>query len=152
MTVADAPHNYGRVNPSPALSAGQWLALVVGLAFTAIGLAGFFVTGLARFAADRGDSLLGFEVNPLHNLVHLALGIAGLAMWRRPSRAFAYGAILAAVYLPAFLYGIVAIYKEWDVLAVNWPDNLLHLGTGLAGIAIAARVEWDRRRAGPLRY
>ena len=150
--LSDVRHDYGLVNPSRATSPGQWLALLVGLVFTAVGIAGFVVTGFDRFASHEGERLLGFEVNPLHNVVHLILGLGGLWTWARPARALAYGVVLAVVYLGAFLYGLVAVGEEWDVLSLNSADNLLHLGTGLAGVVITGVVESHRRKAGPLRY
>ena len=150
--MAEVRHDYGLTNPAPATSPGQWLALLVGLVFAAVGVAGFVVTGFDRFASHEGERLLGFEVNPLHNIVHLGLGLGGLWAWSRPARASAYGVVLAVVYLGAFVYGLVALGKDWDVLALNAADNVLHLGTGLAGIAITAAVERHRRDAGPLRY
>lgn len=150
--MSEVRHDYSLVNPSPASSLGQWLALVIGFAFTGAGIAGFVVTGFDQFASQEGESLLGLEVNPLHNVVHLTLGLGGLWAWSRPARAYAYGVALAAIYLPMFLYGLVAMGEVWDVLSINTADNLLHLGTGLAGIAIAASVNHDRETAGPLRY
>ncbi|MGH3860886.1 DUF4383 domain-containing protein [Actinokineospora sp.] len=51
---------------------------VVGYAFGAvyllIGLVGFALTAGTGFAATSGPHLLFFEINPLHNLVHLAIG------------------------------------------------------------------------------
>ena len=150
--MAEVRHDYGLVNPARATSPGQWLALLVALVFTGVGIAGFVVTGFDRFASHEGERLLGFEVNPLHNVVHLGLGLAGLWAWSRPARASIYGIVLAAVYLPTFLYGLVATGEDWDVLALNAADNLLHLGTGALGLAIAGAVEQHRRKAGPLRY
>src|SRR5215216_1726787 len=76
----------------------QLLALAIGAVYTLIGLLGFFVTGFDNFAAETDKTLLGFEINPLHNLVHLAIGLAGLAMWRRLDTARLYGFLLAAGY------------------------------------------------------
>ena len=61
----------------------QLLALAIGAVYTLIGILGFLVTGFDNFAAETDKTLLGFEINPLHNLVHLAIGLAGLALWRR---------------------------------------------------------------------
>ena len=69
----------------------QLLALIIGAVYTLIGIAGFFVTGFEHFAAETDKTLLGFEINPLHNIVHLAIGLAGLAMWRQLDTARAYG-------------------------------------------------------------
>ena len=65
----------------------QLLALAIGAVYTLIGILGFFITGFENFAAETDKTLLGFEINPLHNLVHLAIGLAGLAPgggWTRP--------------------------------------------------------------------
>jgi hypothetical protein len=108
----------------------QLLALAIGAVYTLIGILGFLVTGFENFAAETDKTLLGFEINPLHNLVHLAIGLAGLAMWRRLDTARAYGWLLAAGYGLTFLY-------------LNGPDNGLHLVSTLAGLAIAL---WPARR------
>src|SRR5215210_4989237 len=50
--------------------------------WTLLGVIGFFVTGFDDFAAHTGESLLGFMINPLHNIVHLVIGVAGLLMGR----------------------------------------------------------------------
>jgi uncharacterized membrane protein YuzA (DUF378 family) len=45
-----------------------------------IGLLGFFVTGFENFASETNETLLGFEINPLHNIVHVVIGAAGIAL------------------------------------------------------------------------
>ena len=65
----------------------QLLALAIGVIYTLVGVGGFAVTGFDEFASVTGETLLGFEINPLHNLVQLVIGLAGLAMWRRLDRA-----------------------------------------------------------------
>jgi hypothetical protein len=64
----------------------QLLALVIGAVYTLVGVAGFFVTGFEDFAAETDKTLLGFEINPLHNLVHLAIGLASLAIALWPAQ------------------------------------------------------------------
>jgi len=64
----------------------QWFALIVGAVFVLVGLAGFAITGFDNFAShDTMEHLLIFEINPLHNIVHLAW-----ACW--PSRSAGAGA------------------------------------------------------------
>ncbi|HEV2766820.1 MAG TPA: DUF4383 domain-containing protein, partial [Acidimicrobiales bacterium] len=88
-------------------SPSQYLALIVGLVFTVAGIAGFFVTGLDIasfedfFARDTDQYLLGLEVNPAHNVVHLLLGLAGLALGMSKAGARAYGALLFVGYTAA---------------------------------------------------
>jgi ABC-type transport system involved in multi-copper enzyme maturation permease subunit len=116
----------------------QLLALAIGVVYTLVGIAGFFVTGFDNFAAETDKTLLGFEVNPLHNIVHLAIGLAGLALWRRLDTARTYGWLLAAGYGLAFLYGLVAAgNRDINFLSLNGADNILHLVSALAGVAIA---------------
>jgi ABC-type transport system involved in multi-copper enzyme maturation permease subunit len=116
----------------------QLLALAIGAVYTLIGVAGFFVTGFDNFAAETDKTLLGFEVNPLHNIVHLAIGLAGLALWRRLDTARTYGWLLAAGYGLAFIYGLFAAgNRDINFLSLNGADNILHLVSALAGVAIA---------------
>jgi hypothetical protein len=79
-----------------ARHSSQGLTLLIGAVYTLVGLLGFVVTGVGDFAAGTDKVLLGFELNPLHNLVHLLIGLAGLTMWRRLDTA--YGWLLLAGY------------------------------------------------------
>ena len=116
----------------------QKLALLVGAAYTLAGLAGFLVTGFDDFAEVTGETLLGLEVNPLHNIVHLAIGIAGLVMARRLDTTRAYGWLLFVGYGATFVYGLFAVDDDdINLLSINNPDNVLHLVSALAGLAIA---------------
>jgi hypothetical protein len=42
--------------------------------YVAIGVIGLFVTGFDNWVRNTPDELVGFSINPLHNLVHLAIG------------------------------------------------------------------------------
>ena len=122
----------------------QLLTLAIGAVYTLVGVLGFLVTGFDEFAAETDKTLLGFELNPLHNLVHLAIGIAGLVMWRRLDTARIYGWLLAAGYGAVFVYGLVAAgNSDINFLSINGADNGLHLASALAGLAIAL---WPARR------
>src|SRR5512143_2046294 len=66
---------------APASHPARTLAIVVAAVYLAVGIVGFLVTGFDRFAAVTGEKLLGiFELNPLHNLVHIVVGVRGLAL------------------------------------------------------------------------
>jgi hypothetical protein len=122
----------------------QLLALAIGAVYAAIGILGFLVTGFDNFAAETDKTLLGFEINPLHNLVHLAIGLAGLALWRRLDTARAYGWLLAAGYGLTFIYGLFAAgNSDINFLSLNSADNVLHLLSAAAGLAIAL---WPAQR------
>lgn len=139
---------------SPGSSAdrhpAQWLALVIGVVYVLVGLVGFAVTGFDGFAEPDGELLLGFEVNPLHNIVHLLIGAAGLALWNRLDRARVYGWLLAIGYGATFVYGLFVANSDdpANFLAINQADNWLHAASALAGLAIAL---WPAtRRARPV--
>src|SRR3954470_2617886 len=130
--------------PRAQLSIAQWLALATSLVFIVVGVAGFFVPGFNDFAShDTMKELLIFEVNPLHNIVHLVLGLIGLALFRQVRGALTYGIIVAVAYGGAFIYGLIALGQEWDVLSLNAEDNWLHLGLTVLGIAIAAVAAYE---------
>lgn len=116
------------------------LALIVGILFTIIGLAGFAVTGFDQFAQRTGETLLGFEINPLHNIVHLILGVLGLVMWSRLSWARAYGWLLVVGYGAVLIWGLFSANRDetdGNLLSLNTADNWLHAATVVVGLIIA---------------
>jgi hypothetical protein len=136
-----------RRDPAASRHPSQLLALAIGAVYTAVGILGFLVTGLEDFASETDKTLLGFEVNPLHNLVHLAIGLAGLALWRRLDTARLYGWLLAIGYGATFVYGVLAAgNSDINFLSINGADNGLHLVSALAGVAIAL---WPAQRTVP---
>jgi len=137
-----------------ATGRGKTIPEILGLAFGAIyllvGIVGFFVTGFDDFFAhDTGETLLGFEINGMHNVVHILIGVAGLVLSRTLAGARTYGWLLAVGYGAAFVYGLLAINKDWDFLSINAADNVLHILTALVGLVIAllpVRNAVDSRR------
>ena len=116
----------------------QLLALIIGAVYLLVGIVGFFVTGFDDFFGhDTNETILGFEVNPFHNVVHILIGAAGLALARTLAGARTYGWLLAVGYGATFVYGLFAVGQTWDFLSLNWADNWLHLVSALAGLAVA---------------
>jgi hypothetical protein len=127
-----------------SLAPSQWLGLVTAVIFVAVGVAGFFVTGFDDFAEHNTEEhLLGFEVNPLHNIVHLALGLIGLALIWKLRGALTYGLIVLIGYGAALIYGLAAVGEDWDFLSLNTADNWLHLALAVLGLVIAALAYRD---------
>src|SRR3712207_9485406 len=122
-------------------TAGRTVPEILGLAFGAIyllvGIVGFFVTGFDNFAGHTDETLIVFDINPLHNVVHILIGVAGLVLSRTLAGARTYGWLLAIGYGAAFIYGLIATDKDWDFLSLNWADNFLHLATAVVGLVIA---------------
>jgi hypothetical protein len=131
-------------SPRPGTSSGrslnQTLALAFGGVYALVGLAGFLVTGDVPFVGERGSSLLGFDVNGLHNLVHLAIGVALLAASRTLASARAANLAIGATYLVLGLLGPVLNDSAVDIIGLNGADHVLHLLSGalLTGVALLA--------------
>lgn len=131
-----ATRNDGHRGDTPA----TLFAKVFGAVYLLIGLVGFAVTGFDNwFGTDTGETLLWFELNPFHNVVHLAIGAALLAGARRPASARAIATIVGVAYALVGIVGFWALGEEWNILSLNQPDNWLHIGTAiLALLAVAA--------------
>ncbi|HYH26208.1 MAG TPA: DUF4383 domain-containing protein [Blastococcus sp.] len=116
----------------------QALALAFGVIYLLVGIVGFFITGFSDFFAhNTEEKLLIFEINGMHNVVHIVVGLAGIALSRTLAGARTYGWLLAIGYGAAFVYGLIAIGKDWDFLSINGADNVLHLLTAVVGLAMA---------------
>ena len=113
------------------------LALAFGAIYLLIGIIGFFITGFENFFSHTDRTLLGFEINGMHNVVHILIGVAGLVLARTLAGARTYGWLLAVGYGAAFVYGLIAIGQDWDFLNINAADNVLHILTAIVGLAIA---------------
>jgi hypothetical protein len=111
-------------------------AQVFGAVYVVVGLLGFVVTGFSQFAATSGDKLILFGVNPLHNLVHVAVGAAWLAASRTETGARVVSALIGAVYLVVGVVGLFLVggSSELNILNLNQPDNLLHFASALAAL------------------
>jgi uncharacterized protein DUF4383 len=94
------------------------LYLLLGGVLVLVGLAGFVLP----------SPLLGlFEVNALHNIVHLATGgLTLLAATQGIGAMRMWGKILGAAYLVVGIAGFVSP-DVFGMMHVNAPDNLLHL-------------------------
>jgi hypothetical protein len=130
-------------------------ARLVGAVFLLVGILGF-IPGITSnyddmtFASHEGASLLGiFDVNVLHNIVHLTFGVLGLvAASRGLGRTYLLGG--GAVYLVVWVYGLVVdLGSSANIIALNTADNWLHLGlgVGMIGLGLLAGRHAARRPA-----
>lgn len=138
-----------RRSRTPQAAWPQAVAVLVGILFTILGVIGFAASGLDGFAAHGVPSrLFGLAVNPLQNLLHLALGAAGIVLSGRLPRARVYGWVLAIGLGALFGYGVlVSRVPSWDVLNLNWATNWLHLVFALVGFLIAVGPARVRQRS-----
>jgi hypothetical protein len=115
---------------------------VFGAVYLLVGAAGFAVTGGVDFAATQGKALVIFDVNPLHNYVHLGVG-ALLLLGALIGLIASKGAniLVGVVYLLVGLAGLFLVNSTYNILAINLADNGLHIVTGLLALVIGLRPE-----------
>ena len=125
-------------------------ALVVGIIYLVIGIAGF-IPGLVQgrdysaqgLAVDAGSgALLGlFPVNVVHHLVHLLVGVLGIAAYRAFDTARLYARGLAIVYGVLAVMGLISaanLHTMFGLTPLFSHDVWLHAGTAI----IAAYFGW----------
>jgi Domain of unknown function (DUF4383) len=123
------------MNRSDARTPAQLYALLFGITLLAVGILGF----IADSSFDTGSNVQGsdfiiFEVNGWHNLVHIASGIAGIALSRRADSARLFALGFGAVYLVVTIWGFADGNDVLGLIPVDAADNVLHLAIALLGI------------------
>lgn len=130
---------------SGSRTVNQTVALVFGVIYTLVGIAGFFVS--ETFAEQTDNNLLGlFQVNHLHNIVHLLIGLALIAASRRLDTAKGANLAIGATYLLLGILGWFIQDTAVDVIALNEADHLLHLASGALLLAVALLADKARSR------
>lgn len=96
---------------------------ILGVVFLAIGVLGFV-----------SDPLLGiFEVDALHNIIHILSGaLALVAVSMGASAMTTYSRVFGIVYALVAVLGFVSGTTVLGLIAVNLADNLLHLVLAVA--------------------
>lgn len=127
---------------------------MVGVAFLLIGILGFIPGATTNYdelgliGPDSQALLLGlFTVSVVHNIVHLAFGVAGLLAAARAAASVAFLIGGGLLYGVVFVYGLfVERGSDLDILPVNDADNVLHIGLtvgmvllGVVGAALLRR-------------
>jgi hypothetical protein len=118
-------------------SPNRLLATVFGAVYLLVGVLGFFVTSGIGFFATEGRNLIIFEVNPLHNIIHLAIGAALLISGLGSVQAAkATNSTIGAVYLLVGIVGLFLAGSSLNIIALNGADNVLHLASALVLLAV----------------
>ena len=117
----------------------QLYALIFGAIYLLVGLVGFAFTGFDNFATVSDDKLLFFPINPLHNLVHIAIGAVLLAASSKHETAKTMSLVVGVVLLLVALIGFIETPEkvlEWLNIfeGTSSADNFLHLLTGAAAV------------------
>ena len=128
-------------------SINSMVALGFGILYALVGLAGFLVSGDVPFVGERGEPLIVFDVNGLHNIVHLLIGVALIAASRRTASARGATLAIGGTYLVLGLLGPVVNDTAVDVIGLNGADHVLHLVSGAALLAVGLLAD-KRSRTG----
>ncbi len=115
-------------------SPAQMFALAFGAVYLLVGIVGFAVTGFDNFASDVDPgTLIIFDLNPLHNIVHIAIGAAWLGAASTHAAAKSANLGIGVVYLLVGVLGLGGILVG-ELIANNPADTGLHLVTGLLAV------------------
>jgi hypothetical protein len=119
----------------------QTVALVFGAIYLAVGIIGFLPFLGGSFTLTN-HALLGlFQINLLHNLVHVVIGIAGLAAVTSLPNSRRFCQVVGVILL---LLGVLGVFvaSPLGLLYIGQLDIPLHLVTGavLAYFGFAATV------------
>jgi len=113
----------------------QKIAMVFGVVMLVVGLLGF-VPGITT--AD--GHLLGiFEVDTLHNIVHILTGILALVFMKKNAKMFFK--VFGVVYLLVTIVGFVMGGNILGLFMVNMADNVLHLIIAALALFIGFKKE-----------
>lgn len=129
-------------------SPNKLLATIFGAVYLLVGLAGFAVTSGIGFFATEGANLIIFAVNPLHNIIHLAIGAALLAAGLKSvPAARSVNTTVGAVYLLVGILGLFLLDSAANIIALNGADNVLHLASAilLLGVGLSQDKKTTRR-------
>ena len=134
----------GENDPVERIGYTRLYATSAGTALVLVGLFGLLENAEFEFP-ELYSELLGFyAVNGWANVLHIAVGLLGLAMARRLSRPYAL--IAAILFIGLGVWGILA--PNSDLLLTKLPAerwvNLINLGFGFAALACLVAGYWDR--------
>src|SRR4051812_35795020 len=136
MTAQTVPARGGIRTWTPA----QRFALIFGAVYVVVGLAGFAVTGLHDFTGMHHDKLVIFSVNPAHNVIHLALGLAWLAAAPHHRAAKAVNLIIGVVLALVGVRGLSGGITIWGLWGRAARDNSLPRATAPRALYFVSRA------------
>lgn len=123
-------------------SPNRLIATVFGAVYLLVGLVGFAVTSGVGFFSTEGSNLIIFEVNPLHNVIHLAIGAALLyAGVKDLQLARTVNTAVGAVYLLVGILGLFLLTSPLNIIALNGADNVLHLASAVLLLGVGLSLD-----------
>jgi hypothetical protein len=123
-------------------SPNRLIATVFGAVYLLVGLVGFAVTSGVSFFSTEGANLIIFEVNPLHNVIHLTIGAALLyAGVKDIQLARTVNTAVGAVYLLVGILGLFLLSSPLNIIALNGADNVLHLASAVLLLGVGLSLD-----------
>ncbi|GMU22088.1 MAG: hypothetical protein AMXMBFR13_21760 [Phycisphaerae bacterium] len=117
-----------------------WFCRVLGVCFLVLGVWGF----------QTVDRVWLFDVNPLHNIIHVVSGSAALwAGYSAEKSARVFALLFSTVYAGLAVSGFLDVPAVVDLLNLNMPGNWLH--ATMATLFLAAALGSSTATAGGLR-
>lgn len=118
--------------------------MMIGIIYTLLGLIGF-IPGINPVPAGGIGVPYLFNlvaINAVHNLIHLAIGITGIAAASSLVRAQFWGKVIGPTLLFVFAAGMAQAFMEgfpreqWllGIVPLNSPGHMLHLSTGVVAL------------------
>jgi hypothetical protein len=127
-----------------ASSPARLYCTLVGGVVLIAGIIGFFYES----SFETGDSIVADDVfgilavNGWHNVVHIVLGLLGLAAAGTTASARTYALGVGLLYIVLAVWGFMETEEGFgvliDLVPINTEDNVLHLVLGLTGLAAGA--------------
>ena len=127
--MTSTPTSSARAVDRRTWTAAQRFALVFGLGYGAVAVAGFAKTGIHGFAAHDHATLVVFAVNPLHNVIHAVLATAALIGASRAGWARVVDVALGVALGLVTVVGLLGWLGMLGMSGLADPDNFLHLST-----------------------
>ena len=122
------------------MSLAQRFAQVFGIIYLVVGVLGFIpiapilVGALFNVIGPFNGLLLGlFPVNWLHNLAHIAIGVAGLVSYRNPVTARSYALVIGVLYIVLAVVGLL-LPTLFGLLPLGGLDITLHALTAILAL------------------
>ena len=119
--------------PVTTRTPAQLFALVFGVVYVLVGVAGFFVAD--QFTGGQAsDKLILFPVNHMHNIVHLLIGGALLFGSTRADLARSVNLIVGIAYALVAILGFLGVITPDLINDRGVADDFLHLATAILAI------------------
>ncbi len=115
-------------------SPAQLFALVFGVVYALTGIVGFVAFGFGHSLTLPHETLIVFGVNPLHNAIHLVVGLVWIAVsgsfiWTKRTNL-----LFGVVFLALVALGLANLLGFLGISGPTDPDNALHFATAALAI------------------